>query len=106
MATSETVDDLRRMINQPDNEAPFTTDVLNARIDQARGDLRAVAAAIWTEKAATYAELTDVQEGSSRRALGDLYEQALKMAAQFGATTEDPAKPTFRRARVRQIVRP
>ncbi len=106
MATEDQILKLRSLVNEPSDADPYTTAKLNARIDEANGDLRAVARAIWTEKAATYAELTDVQEGSSRRALGDLYEQALKMSESFGLG-EDGLPPTRTRvSRTRRIERP
>ena len=101
MAAAETIATLRRLANQPEDAEPYTNEKLNTRIDDADGDVRVVAAEIWTEKAATYADLVDVQEGSSRRALGDLYEQSIAMARQFGADVD-----TQRIARTRRIERP
>lgn len=107
MATSEQIAQLRRLINQPVNEAPYTDAVLTILIDaQTDGNLNTVAGSIWTEKAATYAELVDVQEGSSRRALGDLYEQAIAMALHYSSVDGDGSIITVRHARTRPIVRP
>lgn len=81
----EAIDELRNLVNETE-QTPYSDEILNVRLAAAGGDIRAVAADIWTEKAARYAELVDVQEGSSRRSLGDLYEQAIAMAQQFGAS--------------------
>ncbi len=83
MATPEQVTELRRLINEPDNVEPWTDAVLGARIDAATGSLTTLAATIWSEKAAQYAGLVDVKEGSSDRKLSQLHRQALDMAASF-----------------------
>ena len=83
MATTTQISSLRLLINQPDNVSPYTDVELNTIIDEL-GDLEIAASNIWTRKAATYADLVDVQEGSSRRALSSLHEQALSMATRFG----------------------
>jgi hypothetical protein len=103
VATEAQLEELRRLVSEPDNEPPYTDQVLLDRID-AESDLRKLAGILWTEKAARYSELVNVQEGSSRRDLGKLHEQALSMAQHFG---DDAASSTsFRRARTRPIVRP
>lgn len=106
MATSEDIATLRRLINEPTDVAPWTDAVLSGIIDSS-GSVNKAAGSIWTEKAASYADLVDVQEGSSRRALGDLYEQAIAMAKHFGAVDlDEDGEPTKRRSRTRAIVRP
>lgn len=102
MATVEDIATLRRLINEPEDVAPYTQTDIGIRLDLAGGVIRTVAAEIWTEKAAQFAELVDVQEGSSRRSLGDLHEQAIVMAGQLGA---DNLTNPFRAARTRQIER-
>jgi len=98
MATTEQIADLRRMVNEPTADTYADAD-LGSRIDTS-GSLKAVAATIWTEKAAQYADLVDVQEGSSRRSLGKLHEQALAMASMYGEPDT-----TRRQSRTRQIER-
>lgn len=89
MATPEQIAELRRLISQPDDVAPWTDAVLSARIDALAGaDLRILAATIWSEKAASYADLVDVREGNSDRKLSQLYKQANDMAAAFSAAVE------------------
>lgn len=80
MADAVTIADLRRLINEPDDVEPWTDLVLSARLDLWTGTTSALAANIWREKAATYSELVDIQEGASSRKLSQLYTQALKMA--------------------------
>jgi len=89
------------MINQPDDVTPYTDAELAVLID-ANDNMNTVAAEIWAEKAASYASLVDVKEGSSSRNLGDLYEQALKMSSDF----ETKASRLPRSSRTRAIERP
>lgn len=103
MATPTEIADLRRMINEP-TTATYSDDALGDIID-ASANLSSAASSVWTEKAARYAGLVDVSEGSSRRSLGDLYEQALSMAthhASIGAGSTGGSS----RARTRAIERP
>lgn len=104
MATAEQIAELRAMINQPDNVDPWTDDYLSGRIDAAES-LRVVAGSIWREKAATYADLVDVQEGSSKRSLGSLYSNALRMATSFEGDEDGGSGVGFVKARTRQIDR-
>jgi hypothetical protein len=93
MATVEQIALLRRLINQPNDVEPYTDAALNLWIDEAEGDVYAVASQVWREKAAKFAELVDIQEGTSRRSLGDMFEQALEMADGLepgGGTTMRP----------------
>lgn len=102
MATTQDIAELRRLIAEPTQD-PYTDEELSRRLDGV-DDPRKLASDIWTEKAARYAELVDIQEGSSRRSLGDLHEQAIAMARQYSLDLD--AVPGFRRARTRPIVRP
>lgn len=104
MATPETIAELRSMIGEPDPDS-YTDDVLSARIDASR-DLNELAAEIWREKAAAVAGLVDVTEGNSTRSLGNLYKQALAMAAQYQSrVTSTSTTPTGRVTRIRPIER-
>lgn len=103
MATVSEIADLRRMANEP-TTAVYTDEALSTLID-ASASLSAAAASIWQEKAARYASLVDVREGSSSRSLGDLYEQALSMSKHYSDAATVAAggrKP----ARTRAIERP
>lgn len=106
MASAEDISLLRRYVNELENVDPWTDEYLGTVID-ASPDLHTAASTIWTEKAAAYADLVDVQEGSSRRSLGDLHEQALSMRKIFAGDDGTGAGPeSFRAARTRPIERP
>jgi len=77
MATEAQIASLRRMTNEPTVDT-YSDASLNTIIDAA-GGLDSAAALIWSEKAASYAGLVDVKEGSSSRSLGSLHNQALAM---------------------------
>jgi hypothetical protein len=81
MATAEDINVVRANTNEPSTDN-YSDDQISEVID-AYGDLDAASGAIWRIKAGKYADLADVQEGSSRRSLGDLHEQALAMAKTF-----------------------
>ena len=85
MAAAEDIAVVRVNVNEP-TEDHYTDAQLGAIIDEYDGNLDAASAAIWRVKAGRYADLVDVQEGSSRRSLGDLHEQALAMARTFADT--------------------
>jgi hypothetical protein len=103
MATAADIAELRRLINEPTSET-YTDIVLSARIDTS-DSLRGLAATIWREKAATFAGLVDVKEGSSDRKLSQLYKQALEMATNFESGADVVAAGRAP-ARTRQIERP
>lgn len=100
MASADQIAELRRAVNEPGDET-YSDDYLSARLDDTGGNVAAAAAGIWREKAATYADLADVREGSSQRSLGDLHEQALSMASLYDSRT-----PGASGARTRAITRP
>lgn len=103
-ATDKDVLELRRMIAEPEDCAPYTTARLKERIGESES-LKALAGQIWSEKAGEYAGLVDVQEGSSSRRLSQLQDQAIEMAKHYGSA--DAGVVTGRRpARTRPIVRP
>jgi hypothetical protein len=104
VATAEDIASLRRLIDESSQD-PYTDEMLGARIDASTDELRVLAASIWREKAARYAGLVDVKEGSSDRKLSQLYKQALEMATSLsgGAVV---AAATRRPATTRPIERP
>lgn len=104
MADATAIADLRRLINEPDNTDPWTDEVLGARIDAWTGPTTSLAATIWREKAASYSELVDIQEGSSNRKLSQMYAQALKMADGLDGGTSAVVS-SARRSRTRMIER-
>lgn len=106
MATENQIIELRTMINDPAGEtSEYAADELDRRIDAANGNLQVVAAAIWTEKAGRYSGLVDVQEGASRRSLGSLHANALKMATYYGSIS-GVGTVSGRVSRTRAIERP
>ena len=92
MATEADVTRLRLLIGEPTPEV-YTNADLDDRIDTAAGDLNKVAFDIWTEKAASAAELVDISEGGSSRKMGDIYEQALSMAKHFAGQVSGGVEP-------------
>jgi hypothetical protein len=66
--------------------------------------LEAAAASVWQVKAASYAELVDVSEGTSKRNLSALHKNALTMAeywSKFASTTvEESGAPSVRIGRI------
>lgn len=102
MATSTQIADLRRMVNEPTTTT--YSDVQIAAFIDASTSLNAAASTVWTEKAAKLASLVDVKEGSSSRNLGDLYDQALKMAKSFSDAAE-ASVGGVRNSRTRSIER-
>lgn len=102
MADAATILELREMINEP-NVAPWTDEVLSARIDNWDGTLDLLAARIWKQKAASLSGLIDVKEGNSDRKMSQLYKQALEMSASFGGVEAEAS--TRRPARTRPIER-
>lgn len=97
----ERVDALKRMLG--DAAEGLTDEQLWALIASGL-TFNAIASEIWTQYAAKTATLIDMSEGSSRRNLGDIYEQALRMAQFFrDADINDPS--VTGRTRTRRIVR-
>lgn len=107
MATAEDIAVVRVNTNEPAADH-YSDDQLSKIIDDYDGNLDAASAAVWRMKAGRYADLADVQEGSSRRSLGDLHEQALAMAKTFAdtATTGGAITGGMRPGRTRAIERP
>jgi len=104
MATVEEIAILRRLINDTVEPYEYEDAVLEAYIDAAT-TVNAAAGTIWREKAAKYSTMVDVQEGSSRRSLGDLYEQALSLSKYFDGIDLPPGSG-MRPGRTRAIERP
>lgn len=106
MATVDEIAELRRLIGEPTNMAPWTDGVVGARIDAAVDvDMRTLAATIWREKAAGYAVLVDVQEGNSKRSLSQLQKQALAQASSLDADVQAEYSEYRRGTRTRKIER-
>jgi hypothetical protein len=102
MADAIDIAELRRLINEPDDVEPFTDVYLSGRLDAWTGLGSGLAALMWREKAASYTELIDVQEGNSNRKMSQLYAQALKMADGLDG---GGSSVTTRQSRTRKIER-
>lgn len=79
MATAEEIAAFRLLIDEHDDKLPYTDAAIGSRMDLATSQ-QALAAQIWTEKAAALAALVDVSESGSSRSLGQLQDKALAMA--------------------------
>lgn len=102
MATAAQIKDLRALLDEPDTTT-YSDATLSTRIDAAKGDLYPLASQIWREKAARYAGLIDVQEGSSNRKMSQLYQNALSMASSL--VVDVTGASSRRKARTRPIER-
>jgi hypothetical protein len=107
MATATEIATVRVNVNEP-TEDHYSDEQIDSIIEEYGGNLDAASAAIWRMKAGRYADLADVQEGSSRRSLGDLHEQALNMARTFADTAVSGGALSggMRPGRTRAIERP
>lgn len=108
MATATQIAVVRANVNEP-TEDQYTDEQIGEVIDAYDENLDAASAAIWRVKAGRYADLVDVQEGSSRRSLGDLHEQALGMANVFAGQAASGGSGVvggMRPGRTRPIERP
>lgn len=103
---STPLDTLRRMTNEIEGDSKYTDVQLSEILTAENGVLAAAAAVIWTEKAAIWAALVDMQEGDSRRDLSDLMDNALKMADTFEKqAVHDPDSSLMRKTTVGRITR-
>jgi len=105
MASAAEIAELRRLINEPEDTDPWTDQAVGFRLDANEGTILSLAATIWREKAATFAELVDIQEGASNRKLSQLYAQALRMADGFDLSSGSQSSQANRGTRTRQIER-
>lgn len=104
MATAEEIAAFRLIVDEQDGTT-YTDELLSSRLDAA-DDLNALASMIWLEKAAKYARLVDIQEGTSRRSLSQMQEQALAMATKYGGLADvDGTAPVGKRTTTRAIER-
>lgn len=106
---AETIALLRTMIgNSGLNDEQLAAIILSNRNADGTPNLPNSAAYVWTIKAGEYAELVNVSESGSSRNLGDLYKNALAMAARYTSEgkTEEPVVDLRVRSRTRAITRP
>jgi hypothetical protein len=85
----DVIERLRRLIDDTDDPPVYSDADLTAYLDEFSGDVNKAAAAIWREKAAKYAGLVDMKEGTSSRALSQLYKNALAIADDLDPGEDD-----------------
>lgn len=102
MATPEEIAAFRLTIGEPD-ETMYTNVSLSDRLDVTESADLAIT--IWREKAASYARLVDMQEGTSRRTLSQLMEHALQMVSELSGESGGSGSGTGRAATTRAIER-
>lgn len=102
MATADEIAEFRLTIDERDT-ANYTDIQLSDRMD-ASTSLDTLASTIWLEKAARYTRLVDMQEGTSRRSLSQMYQHALLMSKTH-AELADGAVAVARRTTTRAIER-
>lgn len=83
MADNDAYLRLRRMTGEDDETSKYTNVDLDIFITDAGGDLQAAAAAIWAEKAGSYADLVNTSEAGSRRDNSDLFKHAIDRQAYY-----------------------
>jgi hypothetical protein len=88
VATAIEISQTRVLVNDAGTPQLFTDDAVSIAVDE-HGTVELAAGHLWLAKAASYADLTDVTEGTSRRDLGSLYKNALAMAKALGAMDPD-----------------
>jgi hypothetical protein len=102
MADASAIAEVRANTNVDEDDEEFTTTVISDLLDSVGENVNSASAIIWRRKAAKYAELVDVTEAGSTRALGDLQDKALRMAASFEALAYQAVSG---RPRIKTIVR-
>ena len=103
MATPEQVAGVRE--NTAESEADhFEDDYIEALVDSQ--GVNGASATIWRKKAASYAELVDVEEAGSSHKFSQLHKNALEMVARFEELPDDGViLDTGGRVKIRSIQR-
>lgn len=102
MATADQVTEVRLNTNEPDSTF-YTDEAIGLLIDATSVNL--ASAKIWEQKAARYADETDVTEAGASRAGSKLYDHAAKEAARYNAADDIGKEPDKLRAKVHVIAR-
>lgn len=98
-------DQLRRMTGLVGETSWSDTD-LDDLLTANGGDMRLAAADVYDRLAAQYSSLVNVSESGSSRSMGDMYKNALAMAAHYrGGESTTSTGTVTRRTRVGQIER-
>lgn len=80
----------------------FTDDDIADFLEHGNSDVMQAAYWGWTEKAANYARMVNVNEGNAARELSDLFRQAMRMRDLYSGYVDTPSRG---RARMGRIVR-
>lgn len=84
MATADEIAEVREYVGEPGDANGWTAARIGVYVDR-EDDLFLAASAIWSAKAAGYADLVNVSESGSSRSMGQLIDNALKMAKEYAA---------------------
>lgn len=101
MATAAAIQQVRRLINDPEHDEFSDEDIANL-LDGVDGDVNRAVAGAWGIKAGLYSTLVNTSEAGSSRSLGDLYKNALQMQAHYNSLSTSSA---ISRTRIGRIVR-
>lgn len=99
---------LRGLLGEPvpeggtQNDTLFTDEVINDLLLKANGDLDRAAFEGWRHKAAHFANLVDVTEGNSSRAMSDLLKNAESMVRYYLRSSSGPTEGRTRVGRIRR----
>jgi len=104
MATPDEVAELRYKTGLAPTDDTYGDDAALSDLIDSEGSVNAAAAQIWQWKAASYSTLVNTSESGSSRSMGDLYKNALGMAAFYsgGATIAAGGKVATTRPVVRE----
>lgn len=103
MASASDIAQVRRQVNEPNDDGGYTDVVLGEYVD-ANG-VTGATVLIWEEKASKFSDLVDVTEAGSSHKFSDLSKIAGERATYYRAVLATEQAPTAGRVRVRKIVR-
>lgn len=89
MATSNEILELRGLVQEANNVAPWTDEFLGGLID--RYGIKKSARSIWIQKAGERVDLVTISEGGSTRSASDAHKHALEMVDVFGDDADGAA---------------
>jgi hypothetical protein len=87
VATSSQVAQVRENTNEPTQD-PYTDTEVGVLVDSL-GSVNLASAAIWSKKAAAYADVVNTTEAGARRDLSDLYDKAIAESKRWKAAEDE-----------------
>lgn len=99
MATADQITEVRQNTDTVADVVEYDDEYLGGLVDTY--SIAGASARVWQNKAAKFAKLVDVTEGSSSRKMSQLHDHAMEMAGHFYAL----AGETSSRTKVHKIVR-